>query len=102
MAFSHLLVIVFRIISIIQYLLNNRKTLNKNILIDISLIYQKIADVAKLADALDLGSSASRHVGSSPSVRTKSHLFLFTNRSSKLFQIIKIEKLILLFGALLN
>lgn len=30
------------------------------------------ADVAKLVDALDLGSSASRHGGSSPSIRTQS------------------------------
>jgi hypothetical protein len=30
-----------------------------------------IADVAKLVDALDLGSSAARHGGSSPSIRTK-------------------------------
>jgi hypothetical protein len=29
-----------------------------------------IADVAKLVDALDLGSSAERRVGSSPSIRT--------------------------------
>lgn len=29
------------------------------------------ADVAKLVDALDLGSSAARHGGSSPSIRTK-------------------------------
>ena len=29
-----------------------------------------IADVAKLVDALDLGSSAARHGGSSPSTRT--------------------------------
>lgn len=28
------------------------------------------ADVAKLADALDLGSSAARRVGSTPSIRT--------------------------------
>jgi hypothetical protein len=28
------------------------------------------ADVAKLADALDLGSSAARHVGSTPIIRT--------------------------------
>lgn len=28
------------------------------------------ADVAKLVDALDLGSSASRRVGSTPSIRT--------------------------------
>lgn len=34
-----------------------------------SVIY---ADVAELADALDLGSSAERRVGSSPSIRTKS------------------------------
>ena len=34
--------------------------------------FQKIlADVAKLVDALDLGSSAARHGGSSPSIRTK-------------------------------
>ncbi len=34
--------------------------------------YNKIinADVAKLVDALDLGSSAARHGGSSPSIRT--------------------------------
>lgn len=31
------------------------------------------ADVAKLADALDLGSSAERRVGSTPSIRTQSH-----------------------------
>ena len=41
-----------------------------------------IADVAKLADALDLGSSAARHVGSTPIIRTqKPHrkgLFLLT------------------------
>ncbi len=29
------------------------------------------ADVAKLVDALDLGSSAARHGGSSPSIRTQ-------------------------------
>ena len=29
------------------------------------------ADVAKLADAPDLGSGAARHVGSTPSIRTK-------------------------------
>ena len=32
--------------------------------------------MAKLADALDLGSSAARHVGSSPSIRTKKSLAL--------------------------
>ena len=31
----------------------------------------RIADVAKLVDALDLGSSAVRHGGSSPSIRTE-------------------------------
>ena len=29
-----------------------------------------VADVAELVDALDLGSSAARHGGSSPSIRT--------------------------------
>ena len=32
--------------------------------------FKRNADVAKLADALDLGSSAARHVGSTPSIRT--------------------------------
>ena len=32
--------------------------------------FVRIADVAKLVDALDLGSSAARHGGSSPSIRT--------------------------------
>ena len=32
---------------------------------------EEAADVAKLADALDLGSSAARHVGSTPIIRTK-------------------------------
>jgi hypothetical protein len=31
---------------------------------------QSEADMAKLADALDLGSSAARHVGSTPIIRT--------------------------------
>ena len=31
----------------------------------------EFADVAKLVDALDLGSSAARHGGSSPSIRTE-------------------------------
>ena len=35
-----------------------------------SLLSWSIADVAKLVDALDLGSSAARHGGSSPSIRT--------------------------------
>ena len=30
--------------------------------------------MAKLADALDLGSSAARHVGSSPSIRTTKNI----------------------------
>ena len=33
------------------------------------------ADVAKLADALDLGSSAFGHVGSSPSIRTNNNQY---------------------------
>ena len=33
--------------------------------------YKLAADVAKLVDALDLGSSALWRVGSSPSIRTK-------------------------------
>ena len=33
----------------------------------------RYADVAKLVDALDLGSSAERHRGSSPFIRTTSH-----------------------------
>ena len=47
------------------------------------------ADVAELADALDLGSSAARHGGSNPLVRTKddeqkpgkSGLFLLIRRT---------------------
>ena len=36
--------------------------------------------MAKLADALDLGSSAARHVGSSPSIRTiHTHSFTASN-----------------------
>lgn len=35
--------------------------------------FSKHADVAKLVDALDLGSSAARHGGSSPSIRTINH-----------------------------
>ena len=31
----------------------------------------RLADMAELVDALDLGSSAARRVGSSPSIRTK-------------------------------
>ncbi len=31
------------------------------------------ADVAELADALDLGSSAARRMGSSPFIRTRNH-----------------------------
>ncbi len=36
----------------------------------------KIADVVKLVDTLDLGSSAERCVGSSPSIRTMSKMVL--------------------------
>lgn len=42
-----------------------------------------LADVAKLVDALDLGSSAARHGGSSPSIRTNTEpsiTLLFHNR----------------------
>lgn len=35
-----------------------------------ALHFSEKADVAKLVDALDLGSSAARHGGSSPSIRT--------------------------------
>ena len=38
----------------------------------------KNADMAKLADALDLGSSAARHVGSTPIIRT-THKFPSAN-----------------------
>jgi hypothetical protein len=45
--------------------------LSKLFLLSRSFLNRKdLAGVAKLADALDLGSSASRHVGSSPSART--------------------------------
>jgi hypothetical protein len=37
---------------------------------DFSRLIVPLADVAKLVDALDLGSSAARHGGSSPSIRT--------------------------------
>ena len=40
---------------------------SKNVLI----YFFKIADVVKLVDMLDLGSSAARRVGSSPSIRTE-------------------------------
>ena len=40
---------------------------NKSTIITVQNIF---ADVAELADALDLGSSAARRVGSSPSIRT--------------------------------
>ena len=38
---------------------------------NLNLVLLYIADVVKLVDTLDLGSSASRRVGSSPSIRTK-------------------------------
>ena len=37
-------------------------------------VYEIAADVAKLVDALDLGSSGAIHGGSSPSIRTKATL----------------------------
>ena len=37
------------------------------------------ADVAKLADALDLGSSAVRHAGSTPVIRTDKKDVIFTS-----------------------
>ncbi len=39
--------------------------------IDLIKTFQYYAGVAKLVDALDLGSSAARHGGSSPSARTR-------------------------------
>ena len=39
-----------------------------------------IADVVKLVDTLDLGSSAERYAGSSPSIRTKNGL-VFSNEA---------------------
>ncbi len=50
-------------------------------IIDFCFVYKNpyfcppFADVAKLADALDLGSSAARHVGSTPIIRTKEARF---------------------------
>ena len=58
----------------------------------------KEADVAKLADALDLGSSAARRVGSTPSIRTDCKkrqlivmncLFFMTSRVSIVFTSMK-------------
>ena len=40
-------------------------------IIDFITFALRFADVAKLVDALDLGSSAVRHGGSSPSIRTE-------------------------------
>ncbi len=40
----------------------------------------KIPDVAKLADALDLGSSGVIHVGSTPIIRTKTNKIPLRNR----------------------
>ena len=39
-----------------------------------------LADMAKLADALDLGSSAARHVGSTPIIRTSQQSFCHSGR----------------------
>jgi trigger factor len=51
------------------------------------------ADVAKLADALDLGSSAARHVGSTPSIRTNFPLgkegFLLNDKTCSMAKIIR-------------
>src|SRR5205085_10778372 len=41
------------------------------------------AKVAELVDALDLGSSAERHVGSSPSFRTRSRFTAFSGTASR-------------------
>ena len=54
--------------------IRNRDAFTKKILI----LVESIADVAKLVDALDLGSSAARHGGSSPSIRTAQALNLST------------------------
>ena len=50
-----------------------------------------IADVAKLVDALDLGSSAARHGGSSPFIRTNQERPHFNRMGPFIF--IKLEKL---------
>jgi hypothetical protein len=57
-------------VRVFYFLFNENKSKIVFINEEISSISFLYADVAKLADALDLGSSASRHVGSSPSVRT--------------------------------
>src|ERR1044071_9525762 len=41
----------------------------------ITISIPSFADVAKLADAPDLGSGAARHVGSTPSIRTNKNFF---------------------------
>ena len=43
---------------------------NRILILRFSNLIVPLADVAKLVDALDLGSSAARHGGSSPSIRT--------------------------------
>ena len=50
---------------------HNRKLIYKTLTFATH-FYSGNADVAKLADALDLGSSAARHVGSTPIIRTNS------------------------------
>ena len=45
----------------------------------------RFADVAKLVDALDLGSSAVRHGGSSPSIRTAPSYAYHANKGGFLF-----------------
>ncbi len=49
---------------------------------NISIFHKLFADVAELVDALDLGSSALRRGGSSPSIRTKLNLrrYVYTDR----------------------
>ncbi len=50
----------------LEYVFSFASTIGKEYLFSI----WSHADVAKLVDALDLGSSAARHGGSSPSIRT--------------------------------
>jgi hypothetical protein len=55
----------------LKYVFTFASTIEAEIAVpDISLLIGSNADVAKLVDALDLGSSAARHGGSSPSIRT--------------------------------
>ena len=47
---------------------------NMDIVYFLCILTLQPADVAKSVDALDLGSSAARHGGSSPSIRTQKNL----------------------------